>query len=311
VVDTIARMKRMSLSILLLLGACVVGDEADFQAPDDQVVSLAITAPLTSGQPLTGLAATQGQELAYAIDVPAGATELRFAITGGTGDADLYVKFGAAPTRTSYDYRPYLNGNAETVTPTPIRTGTYFVMLRAYASFSGVTLTASFTAPTTPPPPPPPPPTGPDCHVASSWPAAWVTFEDQVLALINQRRAAGATCGGVPKPPVGAVVVDAALRQAARCHSLDMAVHGYFSHTSQDGSSPWDRIAVAGYTASPTGENIAAGYGTAQAVVDGWMTSTGHCNNIMNGGSNETGVGYAYQQGSPYGAYWTQTFGRR
>jgi uncharacterized protein YkwD len=90
-----------------------------------------------------------------------------------------------------------------------------------------------------------------------------------------------------------------------------MAVNGYFSHTSQDGRSPWQRIADAGYTASATGENIAAGYATPEAVVAGWMTSTGHCNNIMNGNSNETGLGYAYQQGSPYGRYWTQTFGRR
>jgi uncharacterized protein YkwD len=301
-------MKTSLVVFLILVAGCVADDEADFAAPDEEIISLAAAAPLGNGTPITGLGAAQGAELSYAIDVPAGATALRIAISGGTGDADLYVKLGAPPTRTSYDYRPYLNGNTETVTPSPIAAGTYFIMLRAYATFSGVTLTASFTAPTTPPPPPP---AGPDCHVASSWPAAWVTLEDQALALINQRRAAGATCGGVVKPPVGPVVVDAALRQAARCHSLDMAVHGYFSHTSQDGASPWDRIATAGYTASATGENIAAGYPTAAAVVDGWMTSTGHCNNIMNGGSNETGLGYAYQQGSPYGAYWTQDFGHR
>jgi len=295
----------------LSLAGCVVVDDIDadgFSAPEEEVVSLAASVPLVNGTPVSALAAVTGQELQYALDVPAGATNLRFEIAGGTGDADLYVRYGAAPTRTTYDYRPYLDGNAETVTPSPIKTGTYYVMLRAYASFSGVTLTASYTAPTTPPPPPP---GTPDCHVAATWPADWVAFEDEVVTRINQRRAAGATCGGVAKPPVGAVVVDPALRQAARCHSLDMAVKGYFSHTSQDGSSPWDRIAAAGYTASPTGENIAAGYGTPQAVVDGWMTSTGHCNNIMNGGSNETGVGYAYQQGSPYGRYWTETFGHR
>jgi uncharacterized protein YkwD len=106
-------------------------------------------------------------------------------------------------------------------------------------------------------------------------------------------------------------VMNDALRQAARCHSLDMAVNNYFSHTSQDGRTPWDRIDAAGYDASATGENIAAGYANADAVVAGWMTSTGHCNNIMNGGSNETGIGYAFQQGSTYGRYWTQTFGHR
>ena len=291
--------------------ACVV-EEPEFNAPEDEVVSQAASSPLTNGTPVTNLAGAQGAELRYSIDVPAGATNLKLQIAGGTGDADIYVKFGAEPTRTSWDYRPYLNGNAETVTPSPIKTGTYYVMVRAYTSFSGVTLTASFTSPTEPPPPPPPPPPGaPNCRDAATWPADWVAYEEQVVTLINQKRAAGATCGGVAKPPVGPVVVDNALREAARCHSLDMGVNGYFSHTSQDGKSPWDRIDEAGYTANATGENIAAGYGTPQAVVDGWMTSTGHCNNIMNGNSNATGVGYAYWQGSPYGKYWTQTFGHR
>jgi len=142
-------------------------------------------------------------------------------------------------------------------------------------------------------------------------PTEWVAFEDEVVTRVNQQRAAGATCGGVAKPAVGPLVVDAALREAARCHSLDMAVNAYFSHTSLDGSTPWDRIAAAGYTGSATAENIAAGYATPQAVVEGWMTSTGHCNNIMGSNSNETGVGYAYLATAPWGHYWTETFGHR
>jgi uncharacterized protein YkwD len=152
---------------------------------------------------------------------------------------------------------------------------------------------------------------GIDCRNAASWPADWVAFEDAVLVLVNQHRAAGARCGTTQKPAVGPVRMDAALRQAARCHSLDMAVNGYFSHDSQDGRSPWDRIDDAGYTAGATGENIAAGQRDAAAAMQSWITSEGHCNNIMASGSNETGIGYAFQPGSPYGAYWTETFGRR
>jgi len=161
---------------------------------------------------------------------------------------------------------------------------------------------------------PPPPDSGGgglNCRNAASWPAEWVALEDETLRLINQRRAAGATCGGVTKPPVAALTMNAELREAARCHSLDMAVNNYFSHDSQDGRSPWDRIAEAGYTGNATGENIAAGYGTAERTVSGWMSSTGHCNNIMNGNSTETGVGYGLHDGSDFGNYWTQTFGRR
>jgi uncharacterized protein YkwD len=300
-------MRSTLVCILFAVAGCVGDIPEGFEAPEEEVVTLAATVPLVNGQPVSGLAASQGVELHFALDVPAGASALRFVIAGGTGDADLYVRFGAPPTRTLWDYRPYLDGNAETVTPSPVKTGTYYVMLRAYTSFSGVTLTPSFTAPTDPPPPPPPP--GTSC--GTTWAPEWIAFEDQVVSLINARRAAGATCGTVVKPAVGPLVVDVALREASRCHSLDMGVNAYFSHTGLDGSSPWDRIAEAGYTASPTGENIAAGYATPQQVVDGWMTSPGHCNNIMNGGSNETGVGYAYQAGSPYGRYWTQTFGHR
>jgi serine protease len=102
---------------------------------------------LTNGVPVTGLAATTGNKLNYTMVVPAGATNLKFAISGGTGDADLYVKFGSAPTTSSYDCRPYVTGNSETCTITSIQAGTYYVMLNAYASFTGVTLTGSYTAP--------------------------------------------------------------------------------------------------------------------------------------------------------------------
>jgi uncharacterized protein YkwD len=105
--------------------------------------------------------------------------------------------------------------------------------------------------------------------------------------------------------------MNAELREAVRCHSLDMGTRAYFSHVTPEGVDPWQRIAQAGYTASPTGENIAAGYGTPAAAVQGWVTSEGHCNNLMAAGSNETGIGYAFVTGSPYRAYWTQAFGRR
>jgi uncharacterized protein YkwD len=150
---------------------------------------------------------------------------------------------------------------------------------------------------------------GIDCRKASTWPADWVAFEDRTLELINERRAAGATCGDEAKAPVGPLKMDPDLREASRCHSLDMAQKGYFSHDSQDGSSPWDRIDDAGYPGFGSGENIIAGTGTPESSVQGWMDSPGHCGNIMSDAS-ETGVGYAFREGSPFGHYGTQTFGR-
>jgi vibriolysin len=103
------------------------------------------TTPLTKGVPVTGLAATTGNSLNYSLVVPAGATNLTFTLSGGTGDADMYVKFGAAPTDTVYDCRPYLGGNAETCTFATAQAGTYYVRVKAYSSYSGVSLVGNYT----------------------------------------------------------------------------------------------------------------------------------------------------------------------
>jgi PKD repeat protein len=102
---------------------------------------------LCNGVAVTGLSAGAGATTAtYTLVVPAGATNLRFTIAGGTGDADLYVRFGSAPTVSSYDCRPYIGGNAETCIISNVRAGTYHVMLRAYSPFSGVSLTGTYSA---------------------------------------------------------------------------------------------------------------------------------------------------------------------
>lgn len=146
------------------------------------------------------------------------------------------------------------------------------------------------------------------CDDVTTWSAGWSDFETQVLTLVNQKRAAGATCGGVYKPPVAALTLDSRLRCAARKHSKDMGANNFFSHTGSNGSTPFQRMTSAGYTYSYAGENIAAGYSTPSATVTGWMNSTGHCNNIMNGNYKHLGVGY-YRSASGYGHYWTQDFG--
>ncbi len=77
--------------------------------------------------------------------MPTGQTSLEIKIWGGSGDCDLYVKHGSQPTTTSYDYRPYLNGNNETVTVTSPSSGDWYIMLRGYAAFSGLSLQATYT----------------------------------------------------------------------------------------------------------------------------------------------------------------------
>lgn len=101
---------------------------------------------LTKGVAVTGLAASTGNSLNYTMAVPAGSTNLTFSISGGTGDADLYVQFGSAPTDTSYVCRPYLSGNNETCTIAAPSAGTYHVRVKAYSTFSGVSLVGNYTA---------------------------------------------------------------------------------------------------------------------------------------------------------------------
>ena len=89
---------------------------------------------LQNGQSVA-ISGAQDDETVYSFNVPAGANELTFKISGGTGDADLYVRYAAAPTRSDFDCRPYKTGNNETCTITDIQAGTYYVMIRGYNSY--------------------------------------------------------------------------------------------------------------------------------------------------------------------------------
>ncbi|KZC15272.1 peptidase [Rhodanobacter sp. FW510-R12] len=100
------------------------------------------TGGLQNGVPVTGLSGSSGQELSYTVTVPSG-SNLTIAISGGTGDADLYVRKDLAPTTTSYDCRPYLAGNNESC-KFSAASGTYYIKVRGYSSFSGVSLQASW-----------------------------------------------------------------------------------------------------------------------------------------------------------------------
>ena len=99
---------------------------------------------LGNGVPVTGIAGSASSQQFWTLTVPAGASNLKFTIAGGTGDADLYVRFGSAPTTTTYDCRPYLGGNSETCNIATAQAGTYHVMLRGYSAFTGVSLTGSY-----------------------------------------------------------------------------------------------------------------------------------------------------------------------
>jgi pseudolysin/vibriolysin len=100
---------------------------------------------LTNGVAVTGISGATGSDKLYTLDVPAGATGLKFVTTAGSGDADLYVKFGSAPTTTSNDCKSEGSTTAETCNITTAQTGKYYVLVHGYATYSGTSLTGSYS----------------------------------------------------------------------------------------------------------------------------------------------------------------------
>lgn len=136
-------------------------------------------------------------------------------------------------------------------------------------------------------------------------------FQAALLAQVNAARAAGALCGDTAYPPAGALRWSQQLQSAAAGHSIEMAQIGQgIPHTSQDGRTLVDRVRATGYVASSYGENVAAGYGSVEAVMAGWMSSPGHCTNIMSASSQDVGVACSKRSGTLYGTYWTMDLAR-
>lgn len=120
------------------------------------------------------------------------------------------------------------------------------------------------------------------------------SFEQEVIRLVNEIRAENG---------LSALVYNWELGRVARFKSQDMKDNRYFSHTSPVYGSPFEMIRNFGISFKSAGENIAKGYATPQAVVTGWMNSSGHKANILNKNYTQIGVGYVSD-----GNYWTQMF---
>ncbi|KGJ93670.1 CAP domain-containing protein [Colwellia psychrerythraea] len=131
-----------------------------------------------------------------------------------------------------------------------------------------------------------------------------------VLALINKVRAQQQSCGGENYGPVDALTWNTLLTLAAQEHSNNMANYDFFSHTGLDDSTVSTRVTTQGYTWSSVAENIAGGQTSAQSVVDAWMSSDGHCKNIMSDNTTEMGLACSANSDATYNYYWTQVFAK-
>ena len=141
-----------------------------------------------------------------------------------------------------------------------------------------------------------------NCTPDGAWGTNRSDLASQVVSLINQHRA------GLG---LGTLSSSSSLQASSVWKSLHMAGYNYFGHS--DPAPPVNRDAAqrardCDFVGSSWGENIAAGYGTPQAVVTGWLNSPGHRANIENPNYTVTGVGVAASAGGRL--YWTQNFGR-
>lgn len=128
----------------------------------------------------------------------------------------------------------------------------------------------------------------------------------RALQLVNDVRSRGARCGARSFGPAPPLKLSGTLAGVAFGHAADMAAHDYFEHEDLSGRSPAQRVRAVGYPEKLVGENIAYGPQSAEEVVQGWLDSPGHCENIMDTRFTEMGIAYAAGHGSRRDLYWVQ-----
>ncbi len=121
-----------------------------------------------------------------------------------------------------------------------------------------------------------------------------------VVQLINEARAAH---GLAP------LDVDTRLVEAAQVHAHDLAAHGHVAHEGSDGSEPAVRATRAGYAWTFIAENVAAGYASPPEVVERWLRSPSHRENMLSDRARHVGIGYARRQGTRFDHFWAASFG--
>lgn len=132
-------------------------------------------------------------------------------------------------------------------------------------------------------------------------------FAQQVLVLTNEVRAAE----GLPP-----LTFNETLSQVARAYAQNMAANDFIAHDDPNGGlSASDRVANAGYTWQSVRENLAVGSATPEEVVESWLNSSGHRDNILAADVTEIGIGYFFEANdvfpdanTPHRHYWVQVF---
>jgi len=126
--------------------------------------------------------------------------------------------------------------------------------------------------------------------------------QSDLIALVNAYRASNG---------LQSVSANGALTAAAAWMAGDMAAKNYIGHVSSDGRTPTQRMSAFGYPATSmyTGEDLGAGYATADSVLAGWQASAAHNAVLLNPNYNVIGIGLVYNAGATYKWYWAADFG--
>jgi uncharacterized protein YkwD len=148
------------------------------------------------------------------------------------------------------------------------------------------------------------------CDAVRDWDPAWSAYEDEVVLLLNERRAAGGTCADQSFEPSGPLRMDPALRCAARKHALDMAEQDYFSNVDAEQVDFHARAEQAGYVGAALEQNIGAAHSTPEQLVTAVMGSAAPCIAVLTPDADEIGVGFLEFEGAAFPSYWTQVFGQ-
>ena len=128
-------------------------------------------------------------------------------------------------------------------------------------------------------------------------------LELKFLTAVNQVRSKARKCGERFFPAAPALRLSQKLTKAAYQHSLDMSENQFLEHTSSNGDTIVQRMQAIHYSWKTVGENIAHNQKTIAQVIQDWLSSPGHCSNIMSADYTETGIAQVNR-------YWTQVYAR-
>ena len=128
---------------------------------------------------------------------------------------------------------------------------------------------------------------------------------ERIENYVNRVRSQARSCGADTYPAAPAVTWNQKLYLAAQTHSSDMAENNFFNHKNLQGLSPSDRVSNENYKWKSVAENIAGGTDTPEQTIEQWLSSPGHCYNLMNSSHTQIALACKRNNISDYRIYWT------